>query len=64
MNLGGASFAHGEGIMAGVRELICMAVADKVGNEVVLDRGDSGLARSTCADEMLESDLILVIAGN
>jgi hypothetical protein len=35
-----------------------------VGNEVVLDSGDGDLARSIGEDEMLESDLILVIAGN
>jgi hypothetical protein len=62
--LGGASFSQGEGIIVGVKELICIATVDEVGTEVVLDSGDGDLARSIGEDEMLESDLILVIAGN
>jgi hypothetical protein len=61
VNFGGASFARGEGIIAGVRVFICIAVADKDGNEGVLVNSENVLARS---NDMLGSDLFLVMAGS
>jgi hypothetical protein len=61
VNFGGASFARGEGIIAGVRVFICIAVAGKDSNEGVLVNGESVLARS---NDMLGSDLFLVMAGS